>query len=272
LSGSEQGYGLRATGHGLPATPQRTTRVDAATLVDGRDAAGSGDVNHPTIVGAELPCACRPVQRHTSDGESRERGPRAPVRSGVEIRIELDAIAIMLSRDCQVRRQVWCGGSVRRTACRVIRAVLRTRRSACARTRASANPYGAPENRLDPRPSAPPPAGAALPKHLPRFSSGHTDSHWRMARRHVRKRRPAMSADLRTSKPRASHPSHQPASSSHQRASSARTSKHRRCTNECRPRTRECASIIRPRVESQCVSAERRPDAPPNRTKHRSEP
>src|SRR6478672_3982394 len=45
--------------------------------------------------------------------------------------------------------------------------------------RASANPYGAPENRLDPRPSAPPPTRAAMPKHLPRFSSGHTDSLWR---------------------------------------------------------------------------------------------
>ena len=44
--------------------------------------------------------------------------------------------------------------------------------------------YGAPENRLDPRPSAPPPARAAMPKHLPRFSSGPTDSHCRMARRH----------------------------------------------------------------------------------------
>ncbi len=58
---------------------------------------------------------------------------------------------------------------------------LRTRERR-PRPRASANPYGAPENRLDPRPSAPPPTKAAVPKHLPRFSSGHTDSHCRMAR------------------------------------------------------------------------------------------
>ena len=57
---------------------------------------------------------------------------------------------------------------------------LRTRERR-PRPRASANPYGAPKNRLDPRPSAPPPTKAAVPKHLPRFSSGHTDSHWRIA-------------------------------------------------------------------------------------------
>ena len=100
------------------------------------------------------------------------------------------------------------------------------RRSACARQRASANPYGAPENRLDPRPSAPPPARAAMPKHLPRFSSGHTDSHWRIAaasRRtplgdRSRKPRPSppRASTRRTSKLRVSHHERR---SSHQQAS-----------------------------------------------------
>ena len=87
------------------------------------------------------------------------------------------------------------------------------------------------KNRLDPRPSAPPPARAAMPKHLPRFSSGHTDPHCRLARCHSAQlpaRRPAprvatfapacvaprtlerrplapSSVAPRTSKPRASH-------------------------------------------------------------------
>ncbi len=84
----------------------------------------------------------------------------------------------------------------RTNACRPRTLLPGPRRSACARQRARANPYGAPENRLDPRPSAPPPARAAMPKHLPRFSSGHTDSRCRMARRHGASLPPTGAASL----------------------------------------------------------------------------
>ena len=78
---------------------------------------------------------------------------------------------------------------------------LRTRERR-PRPRASANPYGAPENRLDPRPSAPPPTKAAVPKHLPRFSSGHTDSHCRVT---PVAEHPPPASSPRTNDPQASH-------------------------------------------------------------------
>ncbi len=130
--------------------------------------------------------------------------------------------------------------------CRHRTLLPRSSLSACARERASANPYGAPENRLDPRPSAPPPARAAMPKHLPRFSSGHTDSHCRLAR--------CPSAQLPAQDLPAVDPHHE-CRPAHQHASrlalesvGARTSVRHPRTSKHRPRTLERRPLAPARV------------------------